>query len=216
MKIRFLTHWVSTTTMLLVALCFAHQLQAQLVRPSPTIGPSVTPLPSPSAAPSATGRTDNSLTAVIASTTGKAIAPGSCRGVTSRVGLDPGQVVTITLQFPPNRIADKVVLEPLDGGVVFAPGLPALSAAGILQFQFQANQNPGLTQVRVGLGADDFGLQFYVLDSKHPGNNPRIPSLAAAASETLVAPLQNQERERRKRRKAIIPKLRQPIEGDAR
>jgi hypothetical protein len=211
MKIRFLTCLVSIVLSLIVTLWFAHPIQAQLPAPSPLITPSVTPLPSPSATPGVIGRTDNSLSAVITSTNGRMIAPGSCRGVASRVGLDPNQIVTITLQFPLNRIGEPVALEPLDGGVTIAPSTQTLSAAGILQFQFQANRTPGLTQVRVRLGADDFGLQFYVFDSEHPENNPRIPSLAAAGS-ARAAPLQNQNGENRRNSAASM--FRQPIRKD--
>lgn len=189
----------------------APSLKAQFPAPSPVITPSVTPLPSPSATPSVTGRTDNSLSAVITSTTGQVIVPGSCRGVASRVALGPNQIVTITLQFPLNRIGEPVALEPLDGGVIIAASTQALSAAGILQFQFQANRTPGLTQVRVRLGADDFGLQFYVFDSKHPEKNSRIPSLAAADS-ARAAPLQNQNG--KNRRNAAASMFRKPIRRD--
>lgn len=107
--------------------------------------------------------------------------PASSRGVTSRVGLDPNQVVTITLQFPVTRIGQPVAIQALDGGKVFLGSNLGLSSNGALQFQFQANQEPGLTQVQVWLGSDEYGLQFYVFDPTHPERNPRIPKATAVA-----------------------------------
>lgn len=208
MQLRFPTRWVSMAAALLVTVWLPYHIQARLPAASPIITPSITPLPSPSATPSVIGRTDNSLTAVIASGTGKAIAPGSCRGVASRIGVDPGQVVTITLLFPASRSGEPVTVQALDGGLV-AASPRVLSNTGIVQFQFQANQAPGLTQVLVRLGADDFGLQFYVLDTKRPERNPNIPTLATiqsviAASVESTAESRQRPRRGRMRRPPLL------------
>jgi len=94
--------------------------------------------------------------------------------------------VTVTLTFPGNRGGQPVAVEPLDGGIVTASPA-ALSNAGVVQFQFQANREPGLTQVRVRLGTEEYGLQFYVFDPNHPATNPHIPKLTDAESVNAVS-----------------------------
>lgn len=133
------------------------------------------PITSPSPASSRPVLTDASLNAVITYGLGQTLIPGSYRGVTRRVGLDPNQVVTVTLQFPVTRTGEPVAIEPLDGGTILGPAKTHLSRTGALQFQFQANKEPGLTQVRVRLGSDEYGLQFYVFDPRYPEKKPRIP-----------------------------------------
>jgi hypothetical protein len=122
--------------------------------------------------------------------------PGSHNGVTSRVGLDPNQVLTIALQFPITKIGQAVAIQPLDGGVVVSAN-SGLSSTGILQFQFRANQEPGLTQIRVRVGTDEYGLQFYVFDPNHPERNPRIPKATAVtrSDPTLRTPVEEGGRE---------------------
>src|ERR1700730_11430504 len=158
-------------------------LFGQLPLPSvtPVPSPTVPPLPTQSPSPSPSVLTDDSLHAVITYGPGQVMIPGSYHGVTSRVGLDPNQLVTITLQFPVNRIGQPVAIQPLDGGTVIPGSNLGLSSNGNLQFQFQANQKPGLTQVQVWLGAEEYGLQFYVFDPNHPERNPRIPKATALA-----------------------------------
>lgn len=119
-------------------------------------------------------RTDESLPTVISHAKGE-IRPGSDHGITNLVGLHPNQVVTVTVQFPIAHAGAAATVEPLDGGLVIATsGEHIVSGDGTLEFQFQANTNPGLSQVLLRVGTDEFGMRFYVLNPEHPERNPRI------------------------------------------
>lgn len=119
-------------------------------------------------------RTDESLPTVISHDKGE-IRPGSDHGITNLVGLYPQQVVMVTVQLPIAHAGAAAIVEPLDGGLVTATsGEHVISHDGILEFQFQANTNPGLSQVLLRVGTDEFGMRFYVLNPDHPETNPRI------------------------------------------
>jgi hypothetical protein len=70
----------------------------------------------------------------------------------------------------------------------FDSGTP--SADGNFTFIFQAGHLPGLYQIRVQQGNQVLGLQFWVLDSQHPANNPPAikPVLISGTPNQLPVP----------------------------
>jgi hypothetical protein len=114
-----------------------------------------------------------------------------------RVGVQPGQIVQVTVHYPPNQALEIVNLDPLDGGMVL-PSIPQtdqsttvgsfpillqpissliISVDGTLSFTFIAANNPGLNQISLRTGSQELGLQFWVLDPDNPLNNP--PTITA-------------------------------------
>lgn len=114
-------------------------------------------------------------TAVITSASGAARHLLSHQHILDRVGLGPNQVVTVTLQFPSDTQGKPVMVGALDGGGLTANvGMENLfvDEDGTVVFSFQAGAAPGLYRLIVQLGANDYRLEFYVLDLDHPQNNP--------------------------------------------
>jgi hypothetical protein len=95
------------------------------------------------------------------------------------LGLDPGQTVDITVWFPTKLAGQIIIAEPLDGGTIFVPetGL-VVGSDGTVVFQFQAGQGPGTCRLAVHQPDDQNLLNFWVVDLKHPENNP--PQLPGA------------------------------------
>ena len=119
------------------------------------------------------------------------VAPGA-GGIFSLVGLQPGDVVQVVVQYPTSKAMQVVNLEALDGGIVLPPKMTrgtrrtpfsrVIGADGTLSFAFQAGSDPGLNQVSLRQGAKSLGLQFYVLDAQNPQNNPSAITPATPGS----------------------------------
>lgn len=121
-------------------------------------------------------RTDDSFPVVISYDKGKEIRPGSDQGLTNLVGLYPGQLVDLTVQFPLSWAGERVSLQAIDGGIIRSDTgeNPHVSAEATLQFQFQANTTFGLSRVLIRRDTDEYGLRFYVLNPDRPEGHPRI------------------------------------------
>lgn len=91
----------------------------------------------------------------------------------AQLALNPGQAVTIILQFDPSLSGQSVNVDVLDGGEITAPeqGL-VIAQDGALQFQFQAGTNPGLVRIVVHQEGDGDTLEFWVIDNDNTDDNP--------------------------------------------
>ncbi len=91
----------------------------------------------------------------------------------ANIPLNPGQAVTITVQFDLALSGQTVVADSLDGGqlTVGEQGL-VIDQNGILTFQYQADTNPGLCRILLHQLGDGDTIQFWVIDTAHPGDNP--------------------------------------------
>lgn len=90
------------------------------------------------------------------------------------VGLEANDVVDVTVQFPADKAGHTIRIEPLDGGcVVSANDAVFVAADGTVNFRFQAGNSSGRYQISLHDGAEEIGLQFWVLDLVNPQNNPR-------------------------------------------
>ncbi len=90
-----------------------------------------------------------------------------------QLGLLPGQVLTITFQFPVELAGQVIIVDPLDGGTVSAPEEGAIVGAdGNVTFQFQAGDAVGACRLAVHRPDDVNTIQLWVVDSEHPENNP--------------------------------------------
>jgi hypothetical protein len=99
-----------------------------------------------------------------------------CRtGKFDRVGLRHDQMVDITVQYSTGNAGQAVTVEPLDGGQVIAAAKNLVIAPdGAIHFKFHAGHQPGDYQNVLRNGAQELGLQFWVLDEEHPKNNPAV------------------------------------------
>lgn len=96
------------------------------------------------------------------------------RGSFERVGLQRDQVVDITVQYSTASAGSFVTVTALDGGKTIAQTKNlAVDAKGAIHFKFIAGHTPGVYQIALRNRGQELGLQFWVRDEEHPGNNPR-------------------------------------------
>jgi hypothetical protein len=100
--------------------------------------------------------------------------PGFYAHGSDRVGIAPNQVAFIEVYLGMNGSECTVNIEALDGGSVDTT-TAYTNFDGVLDFNFQAGPNPGASQVSLHIGnSEPMGLQFWVLDTSDPTNNPPI------------------------------------------
>ena len=106
---------------------------------------------------------------------GKVVSPRRHKVTFEKVGLQPAQAVTVTLQYPLALAGRTVAVEPLDGGRVLTPVQDlAVGLDGAFTFQYQAGTKPGLYQVRIHYETRAIALQFWVFDNAHLENVPPV------------------------------------------
>jgi hypothetical protein len=95
--------------------------------------------------------------------------------ISDRVGLQPNQVVDVTVQFSADKAGRTIIVEPLDGGRVIGAAKKLIVATdGTFSFRFQAGHDPGVCQISLHDGAHEMGLQFWVLNQQNPQENPSV------------------------------------------
>ena len=98
----------------------------------------------------------------------------SHNGVVDQLVVNPNQAIPVTLQFPADKAGTPVAVGSLDGGEVTG-GKIVILPTGKLIFTFRG-QSPGLYRLLVQLPAEQYRLEFYVIDP----NRPRHPRLRTA------------------------------------
>lgn len=89
------------------------------------------------------------------------------------LGLDPGQVVSVTVLFPVELAGQAMLAEAMDGGTLTLPeGGLIVAADGTVIFQYQASASQGACRIAVHQTDDQNILNFWVVDFEHPENNP--------------------------------------------
>lgn len=92
-----------------------------------------------------------------------------------KVGLQPKQVVDVSLRYPESVKGRRVAVEPLDGGRVLTPQQNLTVAPdGTFTFRFKAGSAPGLYQVRLHYDTEAIAVQFWVFDNDHLENSPIV------------------------------------------
>lgn len=121
--------------------------------------------------------TSRALAATIDYGNGNVFQPAKSNTAFQCLGLDPGQLLTVTVQFPSDLAGQTIIVEPLDGGsLTFPDGGFFVDSQGNVTFQFQAVDLTGLCRIAVHQPDDSNFVQLWVVDPDHPENTP--PDLA--------------------------------------
>jgi hypothetical protein len=95
------------------------------------------------------------------------------------LGLQPGKIVNMTVQFPVELAGQAMLAEAMDGGALILPeGGLVVAADGTVAFQFQAGESQGACRIAVHQTDDSNFIQLWVVDPDHPENTP--PDLPGA------------------------------------
>ncbi|HKP03086.1 MAG TPA: hypothetical protein VJU77_06920 [Chthoniobacterales bacterium] len=106
------------------------------------------------------------------------VTVSSHQGGFDRVGLRHDQTIDVRVQYSAAKIGQPITVEALDGGSVVAASKDLVVAAdGTIHFKFRAGHQPGVYQIAVRNGSQELGLQFWVRDDEHPGNNQPVINL---------------------------------------
>lgn len=110
---------------------------------------------------------NESVPVVISYGAGKSIQTSAEQGIAPRIGLRPGQAVTVAVQFPPKRAGKAVTLSALDGGTI-TPSAKEFSVQsdGSLRFGFQAGDGPGLYGISIQLAGNE--LRAMIIQTELP------------------------------------------------
>lgn len=116
--------------------------------------------------------------ATIRNAAGTAVNARRHKIVFEQIGIQPLQVVRVSLPYPIALAGAIVAAEPLDGGRIVSNGQPlAVAADGTLNFSYEVGAGPGLYQVRLHYDEEAIALQFWVFDAANPENNPDVLKL---------------------------------------
>jgi hypothetical protein len=133
-------------------------------------GQTPTPTPTPPLLPNAI---------VSYSATQSVVAP-SVDGIFQLVGLQPDQVVQVTINCETNWGLGENLIETLDGGTLVGATQSSTKSITVMtggdatvNFSFQAKHSPGRNQIRIQKEDRELILQFWVLQSETPEDNPR-------------------------------------------
>ena len=129
-------------------------------------------LPAARVAAQSNGTADDAIEVTIKSGSGKERYPLSHDGFVDRIGLAPGQVVSVKLKFKGATSGQALTVSSLDGGTVSGADSPSLSSNGTVHFDYEAGPAPGLYRLLIQLEAKEYWFEFYVLDLNNPQNNP--------------------------------------------
>lgn len=88
------------------------------------------------------------------------------------IGVQPGEAVSVSIQFDPSHAGEPLKVGPLDGGEVNGTSI-AVSDQGLVTFTFQADASPGRNRVVVRHGLQTLLVEFWAL-SPNPQNNPPV------------------------------------------
>ncbi len=97
------------------------------------------------------------------------------QGSSQLIGLQPNQIVNVSLKVSPSKVGHIITLQPLDGGrVIGTTSQCVVGADGTFGFKFQAGPNPGVSQISIRDGSEEIGLPFWVLNTQDAQRNPPV------------------------------------------
>jgi hypothetical protein len=133
-------------------------------------GQAPTPTPTPPALPYA----------VVTYPSTQAVVSPSADGIFHLVGLQPDQLVQVTINCGADWLVGENTIETLDGGVLFGASQSSSKNISVMggsdrkvSFSFQAKHNAGRNQLSIQQEDQELILQFWVLQTDKPEDNPR-------------------------------------------
>jgi hypothetical protein len=112
------------------------------------------------------GNTAMNAIATVQFSNGQTIAIADSSGP---IGVHPGELVNITVEFVPAPVGQPVVVEALNGGSTsVGSSIPVVDANGTVSFAFLAPAKTGPKSIGIRLGSTTFRLQFLVLNASRP------------------------------------------------
>jgi hypothetical protein len=85
------------------------------------------------------------------------------------IGVQPGELLNITIQFPAGAAGQPIVIEPADGGVTsVGSSIRVVNNDGTFNFTFVAPASTGIKSLGIRRGPDSFRLQFSVNNASRP------------------------------------------------
>ncbi|HJT44656.1 MAG TPA: hypothetical protein VJ721_00160 [Chthoniobacterales bacterium] len=89
------------------------------------------------------------------------------------IGVAANSTTHVTVALPGSAAGERVNVAPLDGGRVLSHDA-VVSGKGTIALAFRASGSIGLHRVEVRHGTHKLRLQFWVLDTTNPENNPSV------------------------------------------
>jgi hypothetical protein len=88
------------------------------------------------------------------------------------IGIQPSEIVSVTIQLPVQDVGYTFDIGALDGGRILSRGIVA--EGGTISFTFRAPANAGLDRIAIRGVSKAFRMQFWVLDPANSRNNPPV------------------------------------------
>lgn len=98
----------------------------------------------------------------------------SKHGIFDLIGVNPDQLVQVTVQYSAAQTGRPIVGEALDGGQIIGQTTMIVGLDHAIHFQFRAAHSPGFNHIALRDGSREIGLQFWVRDQNHPDRNPPV------------------------------------------
>ncbi len=116
------------------------------------------------------GQTTTGPTAIVQFSNGQSV---TVTDFSEPVGVAPNAVVQVTVGLSGTAAGEYVSVWSLDGGRVISHS-SAFTDQGNVSFVFRATPNVGQNRVELRYGLRKLRLQFWVLDTASPQNNPPV------------------------------------------
>ncbi len=127
--------------------------------------------------PQQLGQSGDGPVAVVSFADGRWLTATAERGLSSPIGLQPNDEVTLELSFPQDFAGQPIGAESLDGGTLLSSQRTAiLNADGAINLTFAAGTQPGLHRIAVRAGGTVSLLRFWVIDPANPTSHPELLS----------------------------------------
>lgn len=113
--------------------------------------------------------------AVITYAANQSVTATMHKGSSDRIGLQPNQIVAVTVQLTGIQVGRQLSIQPLDGGkLASSANRIVVGSDGTFSFRFQAGPRPGVSQLSIHDGEQEIGLQFWVLNTQDARCNPPV------------------------------------------
>jgi hypothetical protein len=127
--------------------------------------------------PQQLGQSGAGPVAVVSFSNGRWLVATAERGLSSLIGLQANDQVTLELSFPQDFAGQPIGAESLDGGTLSASQrTTTLNADGAVNLTFAAGVQPGLHRIALRAGGTVSLLRFWVIDPANPSSHPALLS----------------------------------------